>query len=112
MRAVTDSTFEHEVLRAQRPVVVDFWAPWCKPCAAATATLEQLGREHADRIDVVGLDVDSNPGVTARYGILTLPTAILFEAGEPRDEVLGVRSRAQYERAWERWLSARSDPSR
>lgn len=112
MRAVTEATFEQEVLRAPRPVVVDFWAPWCRPCAAATAILEQLGREHADCLDVVGLDVDSNPGIAARYGLLTLPTAILFEAGEPHSEVLGARSRNHYERAWERWLSARNDPSR
>lgn len=111
MRAVTEATFEQEVLRAPRPVVVDFWAPWCRPCEAATAILEQLGREHADRLDVVGLDVDANPELAARYRILTLPAAILFEAGEARHEVLGARSRAHYERSWEPWLSARSDPS-
>lgn len=105
MRAVSDATFEQEVLRAPRPVVVDFWAPWCRPCDAVTKILEQLGREHADRIDVVGLDVDANPVVASRYQVLTLPTAILFEAGEPRDEVLGVRPRAHYERAWAAWLS-------
>jgi thioredoxin 1 len=105
MRAVTEATFEQEVLRAPRPVVVDFWAPWCRPCEAATAILEQLGREHAGRIDVVGLDVDSNPGIAARYGILTLPTAILFEAGERRDEVLGARRREHYERVWATWIA-------
>jgi thioredoxin 1 len=105
MRAVTDATFEQEVLRAARPVVVDFWAPWCRPCDAVTAILEQLAQEHADRLDVVGLDVDVNPGVASRYGVLTLPTAILFEAGEPREEVLGARSRTHYERVWAQWLA-------
>jgi thioredoxin 1 len=104
MRAVTEATFEQKVLRSARPIVVDFWAPWCRPCDAATAILEQLGREHADRLDVVGLDVDANPGVASRYGVLTLPTAILFEDGEPRSEVLGARSRAHYEAAWAPWL--------
>jgi thioredoxin 1 len=105
MRAVTDATFDQEVLRSARPVVVDFWAPWCRPCEAATAILEQLGREHAESLDVVGLDVDANPGVASRYGVLALPTAILFEGGEPRAEVLGARSHAHYEGAWARWLS-------
>jgi thioredoxin 1 len=105
MRAVTEATFEQEVLRASRPVVVDFWAPWCRPCEAATAILEQLGREHADSLEVVGLDVDSNPSIAARYRVLTLPTAILFEAGEPREEVLGARRREHYERVWASWLA-------
>jgi thioredoxin 1 len=106
VRAVSDATFDAEVLGAERPVVVDFWAPWCKPCIGVTAILEQLAADHAARIDVVGLDVDANPGVASRYEVLTLPTAILFEAGEPRAEVPGARSRAYYERAWASWLAA------
>jgi thioredoxin 1 len=104
MRAVTEESFEAEVLRAPRPVVVDFWAPWCRPCTAVTAILEQLAKEYAGRIDVVGLDVDTNPAVSSRYGVLTLPTAILFEGGQPRAEVMGARSRPHYERIWARWL--------
>jgi thioredoxin 1 len=106
VRTVSGASFEAEVLRAERPVVVDFWAPWCKPCVGATAILEQLGAEHAALIEVVGLDVDADPEVASRYGVLTLPTAILFEAGLPRAEVAGARSRPYYERAWARWLGA------
>jgi thioredoxin 1 len=104
VREVTEATFEAEVLRAERPVVVDFWAPWCRPCKPVTALLEQLGVEHAGRIDVVGVDVDANPGLSSRYGVLTLPTTILFESGEPRAEVLGARPRPHFERAFARWL--------
>jgi thioredoxin 1 len=104
MREVNEQTFEAEVLRAPRPVVVDFWAPWCRPCKPVAALLEQLGEEHAGRIDVVGVDVDANPEVSSRYGVLTLPTTILFEDGEPRAEVLGARPRPHFERAFARWL--------
>jgi thioredoxin 1 len=105
VREVTDDTFEAEVLHAVRPVVVDFWAPWCRPCKAVTAILGQLGEEHAGRIDVVGLDVDAHPGIASRYRVLTLPTAILFERGEARAEVLGARARPHYERAFAAWLA-------
>ena len=105
MREVTEESFEGVVLRAARPVIVDFWAPWCRPCKAVTAILEQLGEEHAGRIDVVGLDVNTNPGVSSRYGVLTLPTTILFEGGQPRAEVMGGRPRAHFERVFAPWLS-------
>jgi thioredoxin 1 len=104
VREVTEATFEAEVLRAERPVVVDFWAPWCRPCKPVTALLEQLGEQHAARIDVVGVDVDANPGLSSRYGVLTLPTTILFEGGEAKVEVLGARPRPHFERAFAAWL--------
>jgi thioredoxin 1 len=105
MDDVSDATFEADVLRASRPVVVDFWAPWCGPCKAVDAVLEQLAAECAGRVRFAKLNVDENPAAASRYGVLALPTAILFEGGEPRATVLGARPRSHYERAWARWLA-------
>ncbi len=105
MRRVSDATFEHEVLAADRPVVVDFWAPWCGPCERVGRVLEELEREHPG-VTFVRLDIDTSPSVAARYGILSIPTAILFEGGEARAEVIGSYPRARYEAVWAAWLDA------
>ena len=105
VRDVTDASFEADVLRSARPVVVDFWAPWCGPCRAVGAIFEQLAAEHRARVAFTKLNVDENPAVAGRYEILSLPTAILFDGGQPRDTVLGARSRSHYERVWARWLA-------
>jgi len=104
MLEADDASFERTVLHSPRPVVVDFWAPWCGPCKAATKALEALAAEHADRIDLVGVNVDESPATASRYSVLSLPTAILFEAGEARETVVGARRQSHYERAWAAWL--------
>jgi thioredoxin 1 len=104
VREVTDATFADEVLAAAGPVVVDFWAPWCKPCEAIEPILEALADEHA--LKLVRLDIDEHLGTPSRYGVLSLPTVILFEGGEPRATVIGARPRAHFERAFAPWLSS------
>jgi len=98
VREVTDATFADEVLAAGAPVVVDFWAPWCGPCKAIEPALEELP------LDVVKLDIDANPSTAARYGVLSLPTVILFAGGEPRETVLGARPKKHFERAFAAYL--------
>jgi thioredoxin 1 len=103
VRAVTDESFERDVLAADRPVVVDFWAPWCGPCKAVEPILAALAAEH-EEVEFVRMDVDANPLTAARLGVLALPTTTLFADGEERVAVPGVRRREEYERAWAAWL--------
>jgi thioredoxin 1 len=103
VRDVTDDTFEAEVLQAERPVVVDFWAPWCGPCKAVEPVLNDLAQTHTG-VEFAKLNIDENPVIASRFGVLAIPTAILFEGGEARESVVGARSRSQYEQAWGPWL--------
>ena len=103
MKDVTDASFDSEVLQANRPVVVDFWAPWCGPCRAVTPALEQLA-ESTDRVEFVKLDIDQNPEAAARFDVLSIPTVILFADGEARETLVGARPRGHYERTFAAWL--------
>ena len=105
MRDVTDESFERDVLQAGGPVVVDFWAPWCGPCRAVHPILAQLDGDNPG-IEFVKLNIDENPAFASRYGVLSIPTVILFEGGEARETVIGARPRSYYEQAWASWLTA------
>ena len=101
---VTDETFTDEVLASATPVIVDFWAPWCRPCRAIEPILVAIADQAAGRVRLVRLNVDENLAVPSRYGVLSLPTVILFGGGEPRAAVVGPRSRSGFEKAFARWL--------
>ena len=104
MLDVTDATFADEVLASPVPVIVDFWAPWCKPCDAIEPHLRGIAAEHEGRVRLVRMNVDENLGVPPRYGVLALPTVLLFEGGEPRATVVGAHSRKHYERVFAPFL--------
>jgi thioredoxin 1 len=99
VRQVDDLNFADEVLAANRPVLVDFFAGWCGPCHAIAPSLEQLAVERAGEVDVVKLDVDANPDTTNRFGIKSLPTLMLFKAGQPVATQVGALPKARL-RAW------------
>ena len=98
MDQVTDATFADEVLASPLPVIVDFWAPWCKPCEAIEPHLRALAVEWEDRVRLVRVNVDENMAVSGRYEVLSLPTVVLFADGELKATVYGAQSRARFER--------------
>ena len=87
--AVNDSNFDEVVVKSDKPVMVDFWAEWCGPCRMVAPIIEEISNEYSERILVVKCDVDSNPGVAARYGIRNIPTILFFKDGSIADKQVG-----------------------
>ncbi|MFC2020172.1 thioredoxin [Chloroflexota bacterium] len=92
---VDDSTFEQTVLQAEKPVLVDFWATWCKPCLAVAPILDELAEEYSGKINFVKLDVDSNAKTATSYGIMSIPTLLIFKNGEPISHIVGARPKGE-----------------
>jgi len=91
---VTDATFADEVLASDLPVLVDFWAQWCPPCHRIEPLIEELATEYAGRVRIVKVDVDTNPEIVRRYGILSMPTLTVFHRGEMVSQVIGARPKS------------------
>jgi thioredoxin 1 len=97
--AITTSQFDAEVLESETPVIVDFWAEWCGPCRAVSPILEQIAEERADELRVVKVNIDEEPELQQRYGILSIPTILLFQGGEPKAAAVGAQPKRMLERS-------------
>jgi len=91
VQEVSDATFEAEVLQSPKPVLVDFWAPWCMPCRMIGPVVEELAKANADSVKVVKINIDECGGLAAQYGVSSIPTLMLFKAGDVVDRFVGVQ---------------------
>ena len=95
---VDDNNFDQTVLQSEMPVLVDFWAPWCRPCLMAAPVLEELAEEYAGRITITKLNVDQNAKTAAKYGIMAIPNLIIFKKGQPASQIIGYKPKAELKR--------------
>ena len=94
---VNDQSFDAEVLQSEKPVVVDFWAEWCAPCRQIKPIIKELAEKYADRVKVVTVDVDANPGTAGKFGVRAIPTILAFQSGQVMAQLQGARPRRDFE---------------
>jgi thioredoxin 1 len=99
VQQVTDESFDREVLKAELPVLIDFWAPWCGPCKAIGPVVDELAKEYAGKLKVVKMNVDDNPQTPSKYGVRGIPNLILFKGGEVKDQIVGAVPKSQLVKA-------------
>jgi len=97
--AIDDNDFDQIVLQAETPVLVDFWAPWCAPCRLVAPVVEELAREYEGRVSFTKLNVDQNPKTASKYGIMSIPTLLIFKKGKPASHIVGFRPKAELKRS-------------
>ena len=97
--AVKEDTFTHEVLQSDKPVIVDFWAEWCGPCHAVAPVLDKIAEERNGELKLVKVNIDEEQSLSLRYGVMSIPTMILFRDGEPASAVVGAQPKAAIERS-------------
>ncbi len=95
IKAVTDADFASTVLQSSQPVLVDFWAPWCGPCRALTPILEELAASHTDQVTIAKINIDENPQTPSQYGVMSIPTLILYKNGQVLATQTGLLSKSQ-----------------
>ena len=92
---VNESNFDQTVLQAKTPVLVDFWAPWCRPCLMVAPILDELAKEYNGRITIARMNVDQSPIIASRYGIMAIPTMFIFKEGKPVSNIVGFKPKPQ-----------------
>ena len=97
--AVTESSFDEEVLQSDKPVLVDFWAEWCGPCHAVSQILDKIAEERSDELKLVKVNIDENQGLAQRYGVMSIPMMVLFKNGEPAAQTVGAMPKGALERS-------------
>ncbi len=102
--AISDAEFEQEILKADIPAMVDFWAAWCGPCRAIAPVVEELARDYAGKVKVVKMNVDENAKTPAKYGIRAIPTLIIFKGGQVVEQITGAVSKSLIENALKKAL--------
>jgi thioredoxin 1 len=107
IQAVSDATFQSEVIDASKnePVIVDFWAEWCRPCHMLAPTVEEIAREHSGKIKVVKMNVDENINTPGKFNIRGIPTLLVFRGGQVADQIVGAVPKEQIEKVLQRHLS-------
>jgi thioredoxin 1 len=103
-KTVTDATFATDVLQSDKPVLVDFWAEWCGPCKMVAPVLEEIAGEHADKIQVVKLNIDENPNAARDYQIMSIPTMAVFSGGQIVKSIVGAKPKAAILRDLEAYI--------
>ena len=102
---VTDATFDTEVLKSDRPVLVDFWAPWCGPCRMVAPLVEELADEYDGKVKFLKLNTDESVNTAAKYGIRSIPTLLMFKGGEAVEQVIGFRPKGDLKRVLDKALA-------
>ena len=97
----TDQNFEDEVIKNEQPVLVDFWAPWCAPCRIVSPVIEDMAKEYEGKLKVGKVNVDENPNTASRFGIMSIPSILIFKNGEPVKTMIGAQSKENYKKAME-----------
>ena len=105
-KTFTDQNFEDEVIKNEQPVLVDFWAPWCAPCRIVSPIIEELAKEYEVKLKVGKVNVDENPNSASRFGIMSIPSILIFKNGQPVKTMIGAQSRENFKKGIEEVLAS------